>query len=188
MSVTIDGRIPPKSQGFSARKERWLQAILEDQALPRNAIRVAAAIAKFLNAKSSSCWPSVATLAGIARFVDRTIQRLLSALEAAGYLRISRQAGAHGCNVYEAILPGQIAEGSALSQGDNSPAPKPRSEKIPDIVWISKDSPEWETAAAAWRRDHRKAPPIDKRGGWWFARHPLHESNTRLAIFPAERR
>lgn len=168
MSDAISGRIPPKFQGFSARKEQWLKAILEDDALPRNAYRVAAAIAGFLNHKTGACWPSVATLAKLARYVDRTIQRLLSALEARGYLKIERRSGAFGCNVYSMIVAGEIAEGGALAQSDDTTPAAPKSDKIPELQWIALDAPEWPDAAQHYREEHRRAPPIDKRGGWWF--------------------
>ncbi|RTL86125.1 MAG: hypothetical protein EKK29_10090 [Hyphomicrobiales bacterium] len=37
------------------------------------------------------------------------------------------------------------------------------SDKLPELVWISKDSPEWPAAAQCFREEHRRSPPVGKR-------------------------
>lgn len=37
-------------------------------------------------------------------------------------------------------------------------------------VYVMQDSPEWADFAAAYRAEKGKAPPVDKRGGWFFTK------------------
>jgi hypothetical protein len=182
MSDAISGRNAPNFQAKSAFREHWLAAILADESLPRSAYRVAGAISKYLNSKTLECFPAVATLARLARYVDRTIQRLVKALCGAGYLRVERSAGRRGCNIYRAFIPGEIVEAEAQADAaaaeiatpstTASPctdAPPSRSSSTSSRVWAEAGTPLWARLAAAYEAATGRAPPRDRNNGWFFA-------------------
>jgi hypothetical protein len=170
MSNANSGRIAPNFQATTATRERWLAQILADESLPRNAYRVAGALAQYLNHKTLTCFPAIGTLARLARFVDRTIQRLLGALVRAGYLWIERSAAAFGCNLYRAILPGQIAAGSTLDQGavdpiDNEqPVAPAAAEPVAPRIPIDIEHGAGREIADAWRTHKGPLPFRDRLG------------------------
>lgn len=144
-----------QTQGKSASIRDWLASILADEALPRNAYRVAGALAHFCNSKTLECWPSIPTLAKLARFVDRTIQRLLKALADRGYIAIEHRAAAFGCNKFRIIAT------KATADHDEEPALQPHVEiAAPEAREpVDVDTPEGRKVEAAWRRDTGKPLP-----------------------------
>lgn len=68
------------------------------------ALVVLQAIADYANADGIA-WPAVATLARKTRMSKRNLQRWLSALQRDGELRILRNQGRHGTNIYRVCVP-----------------------------------------------------------------------------------
>jgi hypothetical protein len=84
------------------------------------------AIADFAD-DNGVAWPSVSTLGRKARLSETSIHRILRQLQEAGELRIEREAGPHGCNLYVVGGTGaKIAPGAVGDTGGVPPvAPKP---------------------------------------------------------------
>jgi hypothetical protein len=82
------------------------------------ALLVLLAIADYANERGIA-WPAVSTLARKARMSTRNVQRWLRCLERDGELRVRRNQGRCGANIYEIYLPvGNPAEGDTHVTGD----------------------------------------------------------------------
>jgi hypothetical protein len=123
----------------------------------------------------TGCWPSAATIARKANISDRTVRRVITRLEADGYLIVHRGGGRAGStNSYTVVTgdpvihsPGQNVPPDSLSGGDTGDPP-PLTELCPgtpDTV-LSHDPPEnHQGTAAAPARDARPAAKTATGGG-----------------------
>lgn len=44
----------------------------------------------------------------------------------------------------------------------------PQSGAAPIMVYVKRDTPQWEAWVSFWRRTKGKSPPSSRKGGWWF--------------------
>lgn len=191
MVSSNSGRSSPGRQGASARLDLWLEQILADKRLPRNAIRVALALRKFLSTKTLKAWPAVKTLANLAGVTERTVQRLIRAMKAAGHLLIEDWAGPRGCNVYSAslfpesevaIAPTEPAPTRAAERGNAPARPAP----VPagfdrDRVRVETKSPLWRYLDRLYRMETNRLGPPTINFGWCFPRDMVARAEAMLA-------
>ncbi len=172
----IPGKNPHRS-GFRALKERWLIAASSAR-IPANAVRLAVILAKHFNAATRACFPSIPTLAKVLALCERTIQRLLEALAKAGLIRVVK-GGGRCASTYEML----VADGQALADAADISTPATTASKSSDAppsspsrpsgpsprIWAGLDSPLWRKLAPVYRAATGRNPPLDARGGWFFA-------------------
>jgi helix-turn-helix protein len=86
------------------------------------ALVVLLAIADYANADGIA-WPAVPTLARKARMSKRNVQRWLSALQRDGELKVLRNEGRRGSNIYKICLPvAEVDKGDTRGTNDNGAA------------------------------------------------------------------
>lgn len=68
-------------------------------------------IAEATHQDGTGAWPSVETISHFARTTERSVRRIIHALEASGELTIERNAGPHGTNLYAIPGVGQVRLG-----------------------------------------------------------------------------
>lgn len=64
----------------------WLQAIAVDRSLPTHATAIAVHLDSYFNANSGEAWPKVSTICKGLGLAERTVQKVLAALEETGFL------------------------------------------------------------------------------------------------------
>lgn len=82
----------------------WLLAIAGDKTLPPTALHVATALSHFVNKVTGDARPSKATLAALINSDERRVRRMVSCLQLAGWLNVSRSSG-RSCCTYTPINP-----------------------------------------------------------------------------------
>ncbi len=101
MKVTSDDK--RVKSNFFRDKDMWLKQVFKDRKLTATEKNIAWAISYHLNSQTRQGWPGHAVLSEMCGVGYRTSQYATSALEKAGYLRISRRANC--ANRYEMALP-----------------------------------------------------------------------------------
>lgn len=97
--------------------------VLENSQQHGTALLVLIAIANRADERGRDAWPSIATIAVMARTTERHVRRLLPTLERAGELGVDRGAGRHGTNLYTIVGVGGRQLPLPLVTPDN---PSPR--------------------------------------------------------------
>ncbi len=88
------------------------------------ALLVLLALADYAN-EDGIAWPAVSTLARKARMSSRNVQRWLSTLQRDGELKVLRNQGRRGVNIYQISVPqADLEKGDARSTGDIRGVPK----------------------------------------------------------------
>lgn len=112
--MTHDENIPPQPGYWAVLPA----GIRYDDRIPANAKLLYAEISS-LTDKTGFCWADDAYFAALYQFSDRTIRRLLAALEEAGYICIEREAGEHNVTLARRIYAGLNPLAAAPASLDN---------------------------------------------------------------------
>ena len=89
--------------------------------LSGSSLLVVLAMADYCN-DERKCWPSTKTLGTKARLSQRYTQRIIGRLEDAGYVKVHREAGPYGTNIYELATGEQMKALKPLeSEGEWAP-------------------------------------------------------------------
>jgi len=83
-------------------------------------------IAEATHQDGTGAWPSIGSIAQLARTSDRNVSRVLRDLEAAGELRIERGAGPHGTHLYTVPGVGQLRLGDDTHVTPDNTSPRRR--------------------------------------------------------------
>jgi hypothetical protein len=100
-----------------------------DAAISDTHLRVLCAIGTFTNRLGGNVWASVTTLAKACHLSDRTIQRAIPALVAAGYLRRTERPGR--TTLYEVVLEPGVSGVTTMSPTGDTPVTPPPTEESP---------------------------------------------------------
>lgn len=144
------------------------QAMLATKDLRGTDRLVAIAIAAHANS-SGNAWPSVATIAEYVGVSERTVQRTLAKLVAAGRLVVKQVAGIV-TRVYRLVVEGVTSAARGVTSGaagvtDQAPGGDSQSGTVsPEVEDHSKMKKPRSRAGWPWRRNNNNPPPYERRG------------------------